>query len=576
MKHLYYLFGITATGKTTVGPKLAELLGAGFIESDEIYGVIRNEINDPRYGDVIDPEAVAKFPEKIQAYIRYRTYELYKQMWPNTERVVIEGSCCTLPTDRSAAAECIGEGFAETFFWIDLKFDDWIAMVAKKYGVGLADLDKTRDLWEERWRALRRKLVVPIGTYVFGHAEDVLVPAPEPYQRKGLTDVKWKLMKMPDDFAGASVLDLGCNAGEIGGYCLEHKAGKVLGIDTNWRLLDQARALGVKVQKFNLNAFGDFKERFDYVLCLSMLHYISDQEAFIRKLSRLAKDTLVIEVPVAQNGEDYEQAKDGQFCGRCPSKELVESWLSKHFSNFALIGKSVSPDSYTKRLIWKAHMDEKDVWTRDWNDAAATNPMAAVAAVSDARVFRATGIVDAARVISSLVTLLGGHRFLEMSILEHGCGMGRMTTYLRPFFKTYHCVDISQGMLDLAKQAAPEADDFTLCKIDSLDVAPASVDLIFSFAVLMHNRKANILPLMLEFKRILTPGGYLLFQLPVYITGTEARAYNEVSIWTLNELTRLAQDTGMEIIKIAACNRPMTNKISDEHFDLHIFRRPVK
>lgn len=93
---------------------------------------------------------------------------------------------------------------------------------------------------------------------------------------------KWRRFAhaLPPDLTGATVLDIGCNAGF---YALEMKrrgARRVLGIDHDERYLAQARfaarVLDVDVEFRQLSVYrvGDLRERFDVVLCMGVLYHL--------------------------------------------------------------------------------------------------------------------------------------------------------------------------------------------------------------------------------------------------------------------------------------------------------------
>lgn len=85
---------------------------------------------------------------------------------------------------------------------------------------------------------------------------------------------------LPADLKGASVLDIGCNAGF---YCLEMKrrnAGYVLGVDTDDRYLNQARfaadRLGVEIEykKMSVYDLGALGRAFDLVLFMGVFYHL--------------------------------------------------------------------------------------------------------------------------------------------------------------------------------------------------------------------------------------------------------------------------------------------------------------
>jgi tRNA (mo5U34)-methyltransferase len=94
--------------------------------------------------------------------------------------------------------------------------------------------------------------------------------------------VKWRRFQhaIPQDLAGQSVLDIGCNAGF---YSIEMKrrgAERVLGVDFDDRYLEQARfAAEVKGQdiefrKLSVYDVAELGERFDVVLFMGVLYHL--------------------------------------------------------------------------------------------------------------------------------------------------------------------------------------------------------------------------------------------------------------------------------------------------------------
>lgn len=93
---------------------------------------------------------------------------------------------------------------------------------------------------------------------------------------------KWRHLApcLPEDLAGASVLDVGCNAGF---YCFALKrrgAGRVLGLDVDERYLRQARfaaefyGLEVEFRRLSVYDVGQLREPFDYVLFMGLFYHL--------------------------------------------------------------------------------------------------------------------------------------------------------------------------------------------------------------------------------------------------------------------------------------------------------------
>jgi SAM-dependent methyltransferase len=101
-------------------------------------------------------------------------------------------------------------------------------------------------------------------------------------------------------------------------------------------------------------------------------------------------------------------------------------------------------------------------------------------------------------------------------VADLGCGYGRIAKYLLPRrrFAGYVGVDGSATMLtlfDRRYQARPEEQRTPLVllksPIDRLPIEDASLDAVFSCAVLLHNPKAGTRAAVAEILRVLKPGG---------------------------------------------------------------------
>jgi tRNA (mo5U34)-methyltransferase len=85
---------------------------------------------------------------------------------------------------------------------------------------------------------------------------------------------------IPADLADQSVLDIGCNAGFHAIAMKRRGAGRVLGIDTDQRYLEQARfaaeVLGLDIEFRRLSVFGlaELGEAFDWVLFMGVFYHL--------------------------------------------------------------------------------------------------------------------------------------------------------------------------------------------------------------------------------------------------------------------------------------------------------------
>ncbi len=103
----------------------------------------------------------------------------------------------------------------------------------------------------------------------------------------------------------------------------------------------------------------------------------------------------------------------------------------------------------------------------------------------------------------------------EWSVLEIGCGLGRLTRHLASQFGRVIGVDVSAEMVARAKHANPNLDIRVCSGVDLWEFADESFDFVFSYIVLQHlPRQKLILKYLEEIARVLKPGGCTIFQLP--------------------------------------------------------------
>jgi len=107
----------------------------------------------------------------------------------------------------------------------------------------------------------------------------------------------------------------------------------------------------------------------------------------------------------------------------------------------------------------------------------------------------------------------------EAAVLDVGCGEGYMTRQLRQCGATTVVgIDISAGMLaaaQTAEQAHPLGITFTLATVVDLSRFPdAAFDLVLAVAVLNHLTITDTVTALREIRRVLRPGGRLVFAVP--------------------------------------------------------------
>ncbi len=133
--------------------------------------------------------------------------------------------------------------------------------------------------------------------------------------------VKWKQIAsvIPADLSGATVLDVGCNAGF---YSLEFKkrgASRVLGVDVDDRYLSQARfaatvlGLDVEFEKRSVYDVDQIAGQFDYVLFMGVFYHLRYPLYALDKVITKVRNRLVFQTMVRGSLVSPRLSDDYQF-----------------------------------------------------------------------------------------------------------------------------------------------------------------------------------------------------------------------------------------------------------------------
>jgi tRNA (mo5U34)-methyltransferase len=131
-------------------------------------------------------------------------------------------------------------------------------------------------------------------------------------------NVKWHHFSsaIPKDLKGASVLDIGCNAGF---YSMEMKrrgAGRVLAIDSDETYLEQARfafevnEMEIELRQMSVYDVAQLNERFDWVLFMGVFYHLRHPLLALDMLQEhVVKDWLVFQ-SMQRGADDVDALKD--------------------------------------------------------------------------------------------------------------------------------------------------------------------------------------------------------------------------------------------------------------------------
>ena len=132
--------------------------------------------------------------------------------------------------------------------------------------------------------------------------------------------------------------------------------------------------------------------------------------------------------------------------------------------------------------------------------------------VNNEAVYNETGLENANQLVS-------GYKLRSKknakTVLEYGCGDGRIARYMANMCKKLICVDISQVVLNRAKQ---RLDSFSTANAefilsDSLEDIKA-IDFIYCLQVLQHNTFEEQLQIINRIKELLKPNGFACIHFP--------------------------------------------------------------
>ncbi|MFW6078799.1 MAG: TIGR04290 family methyltransferase [Gemmatimonadota bacterium] len=105
---------------------------------------------------------------------------------------------------------------------------------------------------------------------------------------------------LPEDLRGATVLDIGCNAGYYA-HRLYERGAEVLGVDHDERYLEQAR-FAARVRGYDMEyrlldvyEIEQLGRRFDYVLFMGVLYHLRYPLYALDKVARLPRRRLIVQ-----------------------------------------------------------------------------------------------------------------------------------------------------------------------------------------------------------------------------------------------------------------------------------------
>jgi len=116
----------------------------------------------------------------------------------------------------------------------------------------------------------------------------------------------WNSLKavFPGDLQGASVLDVGCNAGYFALKLKALGAGRVLGLESVENYYRQAQRIrsiwdaDIEYRMLDVHSMGQIEEKFDIILFLGILYHLKNPFQVLELAGSMCKDALLLETEV--------------------------------------------------------------------------------------------------------------------------------------------------------------------------------------------------------------------------------------------------------------------------------------
>lgn len=169
-------------------------------------------------------------------------------------------------------------------------------------------------------------------------------------------------------------------------------------------------------------------------------------------------------------------------------------------------------------------------------------------------------------------------------VLDAGCGTGGNTAWFRDRYRPERLVALDASEKALMRCGERGLEELLCCSVEYLPFPDSSFDLVLSLNVIYHHEVSDDLAALREMARVLSPGGYLLLNLPALrsLRGGHDLAVGGARRYRLSQLLEMMRAVGLQPVKatyfvftllpLVAVRRLATRGASEEEAasDLHL------
>jgi 2-polyprenyl-3-methyl-5-hydroxy-6-metoxy-1,4-benzoquinol methylase len=136
----------------------------------------------------------------------------------------------------------------------------------------------------------------------------------------------------------------------------------------------------------------------------------------------------------------------------------------------------------------------------------------------------------------------------KLTIIDFGCGNGRVSIPLSEFVKTVYAVDFVPEMVNqiISKsniERITTEDGTADFNIDE------KADIGFTISVFIHNTYIDGCKIVESISKNIKPGGLLFLDIPLYEKSKEPKHWIDVGVWTFEQLKDCAEKNNLLIIE---------------------------